>query len=228
MEQIENKIFSSVDVIHVVGIYEYKLLKEKYQNTTIRNIPLYIYGNQYQTIEKNFDKRKGLIFVGGFGHSPNVDGVLWFSKEIFPKILLKHPNIIWYIVATNIPDTIKKLKSKNIQFTGHLSDKDLYLLYQKCRIAIAPLRFGAGVKGKVVEAAYNQIPMVTTTIGGEGIDNTTGAFIIEDNPDKFAKIIVELYTDYNKLKKMSDSGKILIDLYFSKNKAKEILSKDFG
>ena len=104
----------------------------------------------------------------------------------------------------------------------------MYLLYQKCRIAIAPLRFGAGVKGKVVEAAYNQIPMVTTTIGGEGIDNTTGAFIIEDNPDKFAKIIVELYTDYNKLKKMSDSGKILIDLYFSKNKAKEILSKDFG
>jgi glycosyltransferase involved in cell wall biosynthesis len=109
---------------------------------------------------------------------------------------------------------IKKLESKNIKIEGFLSDENLYLLYQKCRIAIIPLRFGAGVKGKVVEAAYNQIPIVTTSIGGEGLDNSLGAFIIEDNAEKMSEIIINLYLDYSKLKQMSDSGKKFIDTYF--------------
>ena len=135
--------------------------------------------------------------------------------------------MILHIVSSYTPETIRKLESKNIKIEGFLSDKDLYLLYQKCRIAIAPLRFGAGVKGKIVEAAYNEIPMVTTSIGGEGLDNSIGAFIVEDNAKKMANVISELYEDYFKLKNMSDSGKILINKYFSFNKAKEVIMKDF-
>lgn len=108
-----------------------------------------------------------------------------------------------------------------------MSDEDLHILYQKCRIVIAPLRFGAGVKGKILEAAHNQIPLVTTSIGGEGLDQAIGAFIVEDNAEKMAKKISELYVDYSKLKQMSDSGKIFIDKYFSINKTKEIIMKDF-
>ena len=226
MKKIENKIFSEVDVIHVVGTYEYKILKEQYINKTIRNIPLYIYANQLKNIEKDFSKRKDLIFVGGFEHSPNFDGVIWFSKEVYPIIVEKFPDMIWHIISSHTNKIIKKLESKNIKIEGHLSDDNLHLLYQKCRIAIAPLRFGAGVKGKVVEAAYNQIPMVTTSIGGEGLDYSIGAFIMEDNPKKMAEIICKLYNDYSKLKQMSDSGKVLIDSYFSKDKAKEIISLD--
>ena len=226
MKKIENEIFSKVDVIHVVGTYEYKILKEQYINKTIRNIPLYIYPNQLGNLEKDFSKRKDLIFVGGFEHSPNFDGVIWFSKEVYPKILEKFPDMIWHIISSNTNEIIKKLESKNIKIEGHLSDENLYSLYQKCRIAIAPLRFGAGVKGKVVEAAYNQIPMVTTNNGGEGLDYSIGAFIMEDNPKKMADIICKLYNDYSKLKQMSDSGKVLIDSYFSKDKAKEIISLD--
>ena len=226
MKKIENKIFSEVDVIHVVGTYEYKILKEQYINKTIRNIPLYIYANQLKNIEKDFSKRKDLIFVGGFEHSPNFDGVIWFSKEVYPIIVEKFPDMIWHIISSHTNKIIKKLESKNIKIEGHLSDDNLHLLYQKCRIAIAPLRFGAGVKGKVVEAAYNQIPMVTTSIGGEGLDYSIGAFIMEDNPKKMAEIIRKLYNDYSKLKQMSDSGKVLIDSYFSKDKAKEIISLD--
>jgi glycosyltransferase involved in cell wall biosynthesis len=93
---------------------------------------------------------------------------------------------------------------------------------------VVPLRFGAGVKGKVVEAAYNQIPIVTTSIGGEGLDNSFGAFIIEDNAEKMSEIIIKLYLDYSKLKQMSDSGKKLIEKYFSINRAKEVLLKDIN
>ena len=226
MEYIEKYIFNKVDIIHVVGNYEYNILKKEYKNKTIRNIPLYIYEKQLTNIEKDFSKRKDLIFVGGFEHSPNVDAILWFSQAIFPKIIQKFPNITLNIISSKVPEKIKKLDSKNINIKGFLSDKDLHSIYQKCRLAIAPLRYGAGVKGKVIEAAYNQIPMVTTTIGGEGIDKSTGAFIIEDNPKKMAELISNLYVDYSKLKRMSDSGMILIDKYFSKNRAKKILLND--
>ena len=225
MKKIETEIFSKVDVIYVVGNYEYEFLKQQYKHKVIRNIPLYIYENQYNNLEKDFSKRKDLIFVGGW-HDTNVDAILWFSKEIFPKIIIKFPDIVWHIVTNQI-DSAKKLDSKNIKIEGNLSDEDLHLLYQKCRLAIAPLRFGAGVKGKVIEAAYNQIPMVTTSIGAEGIDSKIGAFVFADNADKIAQIICELYIDFPKLKKMSDSGKILIEKYFSKEKAKDIILKDF-
>ena len=226
-KNIEMEIFNKVDIIHVVGNYEYEILKAKFENKTIRNIPLFIYQNHPKNINKDFSKRKHLIFVGGFLHPPNVDAILWFSKEVYPDIIKKFPDMILHIVSSYTPETIRKLESKNIKIEGFLSDKDLYLLYQKCRIAIAPLRFGAGVKGKIVEAAYNEIPMVTTSIGGEGLDNSIGAFIVEDNAKKMANVISELYEDYFKLKNMSDSGKILINKYFSFNKAKEVIMKDF-
>jgi len=226
VKQIEMEIFNKVDIIHVVGDFEYNYLKEKFENKIIRNIPLFIYENNYDMIEKDFSKRNGLIVVAGLLHAPNADGVLWFAKEIYPKIIDKFNEIVWYIVGSDIPDEIKNLESKNIIIKGFLSDEELHLLYQKCRIAIAPLRFGAGVKGKILEAAHNQIPIVTTSIGGEGLDKSLGAFIVEDNAEKMAKIICELYEDFPKLKQMSDSGKLLIEKYFSLDKAKEILMKD--
>jgi len=158
--------------------------------------------------------------------APNRDAIIWFAKAIYPKIISNFPDIIWHIV-TNKNDNMRHLESKNIKIESNLSDDKLYSLYQSCRLAIAPLRFGAGVKGKVIEAAYNQIPMVTTSIGAEGIDKSIGAFVIADDEKKMIEIICNLYTDFPKLKKMSDSGKILIEKFFSKKLAKEILLKDF-
>ena len=225
-KKIEMQIFSKVDIIHVVGNYEYQILKEKFNKKIIRNIPLYIYDNQLTNIEKDFSKRNGLIFVGGFSFSPNRDAVSWFSKYVYPKIVNRFQDMVWHIVGSHIPDIIRKLESKNIKIEGFLSDEELSSLYQKCRIAIVPLRYGAGVKGKIVEAAYNQIPIVTTSIGGEGLDNSFGTFIIEDEPEKMSEAIINLYLDYSKLRQMSDSGKKFIEKYFSINRAKEVLLMD--
>ena len=194
--------------IKLLGIFLYFFMKSKLIN-----------------IEKDFSKRKDIIFVGRFSHSPNVDAVMWFNGEIFPKIIEVFPNIVWYIIGNDANYEIKRLRSKNINIIENMSEEKLFHLYQKCRIAIAPLRFGAGVKGKIIEAAYNQIPMITTSIGAEGLPQSE-AFIIENEPKKIADIICKLYTDYEKLKKMSDSGGIFIEKYFSKSKAKEIIIKD--
>ena len=82
------------------------------------------------------------------------------------------------------------------------------------------------MKGKIIEAAYNQIPIVTTSFGGEGLDNSLGNFIIEDDAEKMSKLISKLYMDFSKLKKMSDLGKKFIETYCSITKAKEEILKD--
>ena len=79
-KKIEMEIFSKVDIIYVVGNYEFQILKKKFHKKIIRNIPIYIYDKLLSNIEKDFSKRKDLIFVGGFAHPPNEDAVLWFSK----------------------------------------------------------------------------------------------------------------------------------------------------
>lgn len=227
-EVIENKIFSKADVIHVVGNYEFNILQKKYKNKIIRNIPLFFYDKLIPEVEKDFSKRNGIIFVGNFLHSPNVDAILWFSKEVYPKIVEKFPDIIWHIIGIVDNRIISKMNTKNIKFEGRLSDEELNALYKKCRISIAPLRYGAGVKGKIIEAAYFQIPMITTSIGGEGLDNSTGSFIIEDEAKKMSEIICNLYTNYSKLKNMSDSGRLFIEKFFSKKAAKELIMKDIS
>ena len=91
---------------------------------------------------------------------------------------------------------------------------------------MAPLRFGAGVKGKILEAIYNQIPIITTTIGGEGLEYPAKPFIIENDAQKISDIICGIYENYTKFKEMSDSCNIFIQKYFSKENAKEIILKD--
>ena len=229
-KKIEYELFIKSDVVHVVGMYEQKLLQEKLNNIfpdkPIRNIPLYIYDELPENIGKDFQKRKDMLFVGGFGHTPNVDGVLWFAHEVFPHILEKYPELRWHIVGSNAPKQVKALESSNIILEGFLSDEELAEMYKTCRIAVVPLRYGAGVKGKVVEAAYYQIPMITTSIGGEGLDDTIGAFQMRDDAVEMAKLISDLYEDFDALKEMSDAGKAFILKYFTSQVAKEELLKD--
>ncbi len=225
-EPIEWGLFDKADVGHVVGSYEQAIAQEKFPGKPIRNIPIYIYDKMPDALEKDFSKRQDILYVGGFGHPPNIDAVLWFAKEIFPKILAVYPDIVWHIVGSRATQEIESFACKNIIIEGFVSDEELEALYRKCRLAVVPLRYGAGVKGKVVEASYYQIPLVTTSIGGEGLDGTIGSFVMEDDADKMAQKIIDLYTDYAELRKISDAGEVFIQKYFTEKVAEETLLAD--
>lgn len=226
-KKIEHDIFNKADVIHVVGSYEQKVVSREFANKPVRNIPLYIYENVLEDINKDFSSRNDIIFVGGFGHPPNIDAVLWFGKEIFPQILKKHPNIKWYVVGSKVTPEIQALASDNIIIKGFVEDEELDKMYRQCKMAVVPLRVGAGVKGKVVEAAYYQIPLVTTSIGGEGLSTKENAFIMEDDGDRMAQLIIELYDDNERLKEMSDNAVAFIQNHFMLEEAKRIIDLDF-
>ncbi|WP_051205580.1 glycosyltransferase [Butyrivibrio sp. FC2001] len=226
MKEIEFKIFDSVDVIHVVGSYEQHYLQKKLPNSSIRNIPLYIYEEEQNDIPKDFSKRQDIIFVGGFGHRPNVDAVKWFVRDIFPQILEEYPDMKIHIVGGNPPEEVQQLASDHIILEGFVSDEKLVQLYKQCRLAVVPLRFGAGVKGKIVEAAYYQIPMVTTPIGAEGMSTKENTMIVAETAREFADEVCKLYKDMDRLREMSDNGKAFIKKYFSLEAAKSVIEQD--
>ncbi len=93
-------------------------------------------------------------------------------------------------------------------------------------MSIVPLRVGAGVKGKILEAAYYQIPVVTTSVGAEGIDETMGSFIYNDDASEMASMIIDLYNDFDRLYEMSENGKKLIEKYYTEKSAIDVLAKD--
>ncbi len=222
----EFALFDKADVIYVVGSYEQEILKKEFPNKAVHNIPVYMYNELKQNINTDFSSRKDIIFVGGFGHTPNIDAVLWFEKNIFPKILEKNPDIKWYIVGSKPTEEIKNLANENIIVTGFVEDEELERLYAECRMAVVPLRIGAGVKGKVVEAVYNRIPLITTPIGAEGLSLAENAFVVTECDEKMADVIHELYSDYDKLAEMSENCKAFILNHFTSKVAASVVSQD--
>ena len=225
-KEIEYDLFSKADVGHVVGSYEQEIMQKAFPDKPIRNIPLYIYDKILEDIDKDFSERNDLLYVGGFGHPPNADAVLWFAREVYPAILKKYPDMKWHVVGGKVPKEVKELESANIVIEGFVSDEVLEQLYRKCRLAVVPLRFGAGVKGKVVEAAYYQIPLITTSIGAEGLNIEDQSMLVEDDGVKMAEAICEIYEDYDRLRQMSDNGIKFIQKNFMLAEAERVIRLD--
>ena len=134
------------------------------------------------------------IFVGGFGHAPNHDGVDWFVAEIWPMVKRGVPEARFWIVGSQMPDHYKML-GQGIEALGRISDTELAERYARSTLVVAPLRYGAGLKGKIVQATCEGLPIVTTTIGIEGLSphlkSHLGAY---DDAASFAERVVGLFS----------------------------------
>ena len=193
----------------------------------VKAITAYVFEQFIQDYKYDAAERKGILFVGGFSHGPNVDAVKWFAEDIYPLIREKNEDIDFYIVGSNAPDEIKQLDGNGIIFKGFVSDEELMELYSKCRIVVVPLRYGAGVKGKVVEAIYNGAPIVTTSVGAEGIAGVENVLKIADDAEAFADTVVDLYSDYEALTSLANKTQSFIKENFSIDAVWNIVREDF-
>jgi len=226
-KKIEFGLFEKADVIHTVSSYEKEVIAKEFPGKIVRHIPLYIYdrnGSEAKTF--GFGDRQGLLFVGGFNHKPNVDAVLWFVQHVFPKIAEQEPNITFTIVGSNPPEEIRQLQSERIKVTGYVTDEELVQCYNRSRVVVVPLRFGAGVKGKVVEALYHQVPIVTTSIGAEGLVDIEQYVRIADQEQDFVEAVLELYCDVKKWSELAFKSGDYVLRFYSSEAAKELISKD--
>ena len=153
--------------------------------------------------------RSGVIFVGGFQHRPNEDAVVWFVRSVMPLLHQHDPSLVLTVVGSNVTPAVEALASDTVRVLGWVADIDP--LYAMSRVAVAPLRFGAGVKGKVGEAMSLGVPMSVTSVAAEGmhIRNGVHAFVADD-PRLMAEQISTLLTDDRTWLRLSAAGRALI------------------
>lgn len=145
-----------------------------------------------------------------------------------PLLSQSCPELKLQVVGSSVPQVVAALASDQVIIHGYLSDEDLEALYRRSRMVAVPLRFGAGVKGKVLEALQHGLPLVTTSIGAEGLPAADSVFNIEDSAAGFAQALVDIEQgDETSLSRL-DHYRDYLDIHFSKQRASEILRQDFG
>ncbi len=225
-KEIEINAIENCDFTYVVGSKEKEIVDELVPDKNVRDIPIYLYDENEIPDRRRASERNGLIFVGGFGHNPNIDAVEWLAGEIMPVITERIPGIVCHIVGSNAPDHLLKLADDNLVFEGFVTDERLKELYAGTKLAIAPLRFGAGIKGKIIEAAYHGLPVVTTSVGAEGIHETGNFIVTADTAEEFADAVLRLYSDNERIDKIAEMTKEVILNNYTSKIAEEILRED--
>lgn len=144
---------------------------------------------------RSFEDTSGLLFVGNFNHPPNVDAAKWLCEAIMPLVWEKIGDVQLTLAGANPTDDVLALKSSRVSVTGYVPDLTQY--FRRSRLFVAPLRFGAGMKGKVGHALQFGLPIVTTSIGAEGFSLSDGqnAAIVSPDAKPFADAVVDLYTN---------------------------------
>lgn len=221
----ELNIFSQMDLTCSFSFDEVKEILKEDETINVRQIPLYILNTEdMQKYSYSAENRKDIMFVAGFQHTPNIDAAIWFVKEVFPHIKRKYKNIKLYLVGSNPTNEILSLASTDIIVTGFIPDDELEKYYSRIRLVVVPLRSGAGVKGKIIESIFHKVPVVTTNIGIEGINNTDKLVVIKNDAKEMYETINELYRDYKTLNRKSEKSAAFIDKYFSKSAVLKSLS----
>jgi O-antigen biosynthesis protein len=223
-EMIEKTIISQVDVAYFFSEEEARIAST-WSGAAAHTVPLFPLSNAPSS-GLPFGQRAGLLFVGGFAHQPNLDAVAWFAAEVFPRVRSVLPDIEWHIVGREPPPEIRSLADKKILVEGAVSEARLHHLYQNARLVIAPLRYGAGVKGKVVEAMCQGVPVITTAVGAQGIPDGEQAVCVSTSAEDMARQILEMYQTPDLWEALRARAVQAMDKHFSRRAALMRLSQD--
>jgi glycosyltransferase involved in cell wall biosynthesis len=210
-ELLELKLAAECDAVLVVSPDEKEILAERLPDQRIE-----IVSNIHETQAEipPYETRRDFLFIGGFEHTPNVDAVLWFVRDIMPLIRTRLPEAKFHIVGSKMPEAIRALASTDVLTHGYVENVDSF--FRSCLLSVAPLRWGAGVKGKINQSMSFGLPVVSTTIGVEGMHLTHGDnVLVADTAADFAEEIVRLHRDARLWERLSKNGIENTEQYFS-------------
>ncbi|WP_376697087.1 glycosyltransferase [Wenzhouxiangella sp. EGI_FJ10305] len=212
------------DATLVVSPVEKELLEELVSDARIRvlsNIHR-IHGRR-----RDWGERRDLLFVGGFQHPPNLDAVEWLIDEIVPLVRTEIPDARLHIIGSRMPDALRERRSEGVVIHGFVADLTPYL--EGCRLSVAPLRYGAGVKGKVNQAMAWGLPVVATGCAAEGMYLQDGEdVLVADTTESFARAVVRAYSDEALWTKLSDGGLANVEEHFSFDAARRAICELMG
>ncbi len=228
MKKQELALIRKVDMSYYPSYVERDVLRQIDSSLRVKAVCLNMFETFKEDIDYDFTRRRGLIFVGGFAHHPNKDAVLWFAEEIYP-LIRKELDVPFYVVGSKVPDEVKALDGRDgIEVKGFVSDEELERLYASCQAVVVPLRYGAGVKGKVIEALYNGLPVITTSIGAEGIEGAEQVMAVADQPEAFARRTVAFCRDPELSAQTGRKAVDYVKAVFSMDAVWNIIKDDFS
>ncbi|WPB57803.1 glycosyltransferase [Xylophilus sp. GOD-11R] len=222
----EESVWRDVDVVYYPSHTETATVQAVVPNVVARTLPLFYFENGAVVAPLAERKRHQLLFVAGFGHPPNVDAALWLVREIFPRVLAEIPDAHLILVGSNPSEAVMALAGPSVTVTGHVSDADLLTYYRTSGVAVVPLRFGAGVKGKVLEALHHGLPLVTTSVGTQGLEGLDQLIPVAEDPASLAAGVVQLMRDDAHWSHVSAAGRQFTRARFSREAMSSVLALD--
>lgn len=207
MQALELSLARNADMTVVTGEHELRRLRDSGINAEI--VPVI---EPAVAPLSGFSERHDLLFLGNYTHAPNADAVSWMAKTIMPLVWKQLPDVRLILAGADPTPAVQRLRADRIRVSGYIPD--ISPVFERARVFVVPLRFGAGVKGKVVQSLAHGVPIVTTSIGAEGIGLTHAHNALIANDDVgFANAIVRLYNDETLWKHLSAQGSIAASRY---------------
>ena len=224
MKQLELAAIRAVDTSIVHSTAELEILRLSLPDAKLHVLPLIM---DTKGTSKTFVERRDIVFIGGYQHTPNVDAVQYFVAEIMPLLRKQLPGVRFYVVGSKPPAEIQALASEDVIITDFV--EDLTPLLDKMRISVAPLRYGAGIKGKIGTAMTVGLPVVATSLAAEGMSLTDGENIsVADGPEAFANAVAKIYQDEVLWNRISQNGLAFADKAWGAEAAWGILAAILG
>jgi glycosyltransferase involved in cell wall biosynthesis len=169
-----------------------------------------------------FEERRDIAFLGGFSHAPNSEAMEYFVREVMPLVQERLPNVSLRIYGSNIPDRIKELASEHVVIEGWV--RDVKQVYANCRVFIAPLQSGAGLKGKVVGALAFGVPCVLSPVAAEGTGIRDGLeALIAETAVQWVESIARLYEERSTWIKMHSAAREFAASEFSFTRGQKLM-----
>jgi len=219
LKRMELAAVKCADHVWVVSETEKSTLEREVPSARLSVIP-----NVHETADNvpGFSQRDGIFFLGSYTFSPNVHAVKAFVKDVFPILQKKNPDLHFHIVGADPTPEILELANNRIHVTGFVENLIDFLNLR--RVCIAPLAFGAGIKGKILLSMGMGIPVVTNDIGAEGIPGRSGVHWITANAaETWAEEIQRTYTDQTRWESLSEKGRELVQRHYSSATVSEAL-----
>lgn len=225
-QAMEFDAWGAVDVIYYPAEDECEVARARMPGKPVRAFPILFYDDdEIAVAPPPFETRAGLLFVGNFQHRPNADSVEWFVEAILPRVQAELPDIRLLLVGRP-PPAIAALGCRAMDLVGYVTDERLAEIYRQCRLSVVPLRFGAGVKGKVVESMWHGLPVVTTPTGIQGLPGADAVVGLASDAEGLAQEIIALYSSGKRWNTASEAGRSYVARAFSRQAVAKTLSVD--
>ena len=193
VEQLERRVWRNFDVVIYPSDEEAAAVREMAPNIRAQGIvPFWFETWPARTTPP---KDRSILFVAGFAHPPNVDAALFLMEEVIPRLEAQIGHVTVTLAGSKPSPAVQALAGRDVVVTGYVTDDELEALYRRHRVSVVPLRYGAGVKGKVVEALSRGLPLVTTSIGSQGIEGLEAVVPVRDEATALASALAALLTD---------------------------------